>query len=282
MSLLRMGAGRPFDGSAGGGGGGGFTGAGDVVSGAAGWWGLQAYNGAYATGSNPAIDIVKASDGSALQTINILSTGYLDVATINALGYAVKVKKLYDQTGNGVHMSQATLANMPTLTLSALGSLPGITFDNSSQQFLAASGNTGTSLPLWISSVSKQTGGFGALASVLKHSTAGQNIGYDASSNFYEFSGNLVTATAAGGTVYAAQCFISGAGSGDSIYLNGSLTGSLNAGTTNMSGNVELGGDLGGQNLAGIIFEIGIWSGDKTASNSAMNTNQHSASRWNF
>jgi hypothetical protein len=103
-------------------------GPGDVVSGAVAWLGLRAYSSAQATGTQPAIDIVKTSDGSAPMTINILSTGALDVATIAGLGYGVSVTKWYDQTGNNNHVTQATLANMPVITLSAIGTLPAMTF----------------------------------------------------------------------------------------------------------------------------------------------------------
>lgn len=104
-----------------------YQGPGDIVAGAVGWWGLRAYSSAQTTGSQAAIDIVKTSDGSAPMTINILSTGALDVATIAGLGYGVSVTKWYDQTGNGQDLTQSTLANMPVLTLSAIGALPTLT-----------------------------------------------------------------------------------------------------------------------------------------------------------
>ena len=40
-----------------------YVGPGDVVSGAAAWYGLRGYNAAYSTGSNPAVNIRRASDG---------------------------------------------------------------------------------------------------------------------------------------------------------------------------------------------------------------------------
>ena len=39
-----------------------YVGPGDVVSGAAAWYGLRGYNAAYSTGSNPAVNIRRASD----------------------------------------------------------------------------------------------------------------------------------------------------------------------------------------------------------------------------
>jgi hypothetical protein len=43
----------------------------------------------------------------------------------------IKVAKLYDQTGNGRHFTQATLANMPNLTASGLNGLPVLNFPGS-------------------------------------------------------------------------------------------------------------------------------------------------------
>jgi hypothetical protein len=60
-----------------------YTGPGDIVSGAKGWWGLRSYNGAYATGSNKSVNIRRASD-NATQDINILSTGAFDLASYNS------------------------------------------------------------------------------------------------------------------------------------------------------------------------------------------------------
>lgn len=60
----------------------GYRGPGDVVSGAAVWYGLRGYNNAYATGSNKAINVRRASDSTA-QDILILGNGMLDIATAN-------------------------------------------------------------------------------------------------------------------------------------------------------------------------------------------------------
>jgi hypothetical protein len=60
-----------------------YTGPGDIVSGATAWYGLRAYNAAYATGSNNAINVRRASDNST-ENIVILATGALDIATANS------------------------------------------------------------------------------------------------------------------------------------------------------------------------------------------------------
>ena len=59
-----------------------YTGPGDIVSGASAWYGLRAYNAAYATGSNNAINIRCGSGAQSGNTFNItiLTTGALNIA----------------------------------------------------------------------------------------------------------------------------------------------------------------------------------------------------------
>ena len=66
------------------GGAGAYTGPGDIVSSALGWWGLRGYNGAYASpGTNKAINLRRSGGSSPTsQDFNILSNGHLDVASI--------------------------------------------------------------------------------------------------------------------------------------------------------------------------------------------------------
>jgi hypothetical protein len=59
-----------------------YTGPGDIVSGATAWYGLRAYNAAYATGSNNAVNYRRASDNSTQNGV-ILSNGKFDIATAN-------------------------------------------------------------------------------------------------------------------------------------------------------------------------------------------------------
>jgi hypothetical protein len=84
---------------------------------------LARFTAAYASpGTNRAIDIEDQDGANFFTCVHILSNGDLDVASIAAWVTAhsvitIKIPKLYDQTGNGVHVTQATLASMPTLVL---------------------------------------------------------------------------------------------------------------------------------------------------------------------
>lgn len=100
-----------------------FSGPGDVKSGFFAWWSVtRGYSAAYASpGNNPAMDLVDQAGANQL-TVNVKSTGLTDTAAITAWVAAnsvttIRVKKLWDQTGGGFHMTQATVANMPILLL---------------------------------------------------------------------------------------------------------------------------------------------------------------------
>jgi hypothetical protein len=91
-----------------------YTGPGDITSGATFWYGLRGYSAAYSTGTNPAVDLVDQAGANPL-TVNILSNGNLDVASIATWVTAhtvptIKITKLYDQSGNGNQLPKAVLA----------------------------------------------------------------------------------------------------------------------------------------------------------------------------
>jgi hypothetical protein len=97
-----------------------YVGPGDITSAWTAWWGLRAYSAAYAAGvSKPCCDVKRASD-STTQTINILSNGDFDVASLNTFINATtgNVTKWYDQTGHGHHLSNS---GGPTIVTSGSG-----------------------------------------------------------------------------------------------------------------------------------------------------------------
>jgi hypothetical protein len=267
--------------SASGGGGTPFVGPGDVVSGATGWWGLRGYSAAYSTGSNPGVDLVDQAGANPI-TINILANGKLDVASISTWVAAhtvttIKVTKLYDQTGSGHHLTQATLATMPVLTLSALGSLPGLTFNGNEME------NAAFTMPnvLSMSFVAKRTGNFSGINAVL---TAQGNpiFGFWNSAN--TIAGNpssaTITVAATDSAFHAAQATDDGATF--TVYVDGAnssaATTSVTGGTGTFIGDRGVGGGLA---LTGVWMEAGAWPSVFSAGNaSSMNSNQHTY--WGF
>lgn len=114
------------------GGGSTYTGPGNVISGAFAWWGLRAYNAAYAssngkiinavqTGNSHTCDILAASNGALGNTANCSSGGDNGQSASSFCGSTCTVDTLYDQSGNG---NNITAANQPSLNLNCVSSLP--------------------------------------------------------------------------------------------------------------------------------------------------------------
>lgn len=141
-----------------------YTGPGDVAgySGAYAYWGLRGYNAAYATGSNPCVDIVDQANANQT-TINILSTGAFDVATFNAwvATHSVtkaRIKKLYDQSGNARHLDWFSFGQSPELIASGGGlSIPSIKFDayGDTTYFVSTSLATTQAQPVTVSAAAR-------------------------------------------------------------------------------------------------------------------------------
>jgi alpha-L-arabinofuranosidase B-like protein len=104
------------------------TGSGDIISGASAYYGVRAYNGAYAAANGPAFDLRRSSDNGTM-TATVLGSGGLDIATISAWAGAdtITISRAYDQSGNNRHVVQATAANQEQLLLTGgMGNRPYI------------------------------------------------------------------------------------------------------------------------------------------------------------
>lgn len=260
------------------GGGGGYTGPGDVVGSAYGWWGLRSYNAAYATGSNPAIDIVDQANANSL-TVNILADGSLDVAAISTWVTAnsvttIYVTKLWDQTGNGRHFTQSSFPSIfsPTLVLNGQGSLPVIRSPGGNDTNLSRT-FTSISQPFTVSTVAKRTG------SLTNEKWGGGTVktssvlwGFGTGNNLAKmYGGANTTATAADNTWHGIQYVFNGASS--DINVDGSVN-TVNAGTNSIPADtVDLFNGAGqGGSLHGDWGEAGIW-GPSLAFSSTQSTN---------
>lgn len=265
-----------------------YTGPGDLTASALWWGGLRAYNAAYATGSNPAIDIVDQAGANAL-TVNILATGYLDIASINTWVVAhsvttIRVTKIYDQSGGAQHATQFTLGNMPQLVLNPTGmtaSRAALFFASSRSDQIVSSGVGFTSgQPFTISAVANrtttQTSVRGGIVSL---NSGGVRFGYEANANtFFQYAGGGLNdvGTSANNTWYGLQAVFNGASS--LVNVNGANTATNNPGTTGPSSSaVAWGNTSSGDFLDGYIAELGVWSGSVSTS---MGSNQQSA--WGF
>jgi len=89
-----------------------YQGPGDLASGATGWWGLRAYNSAYAATLSPSVILQRASDSST-QTINVTATGDFNVSAAQTFcaNTTCSIEEWFDQSGAGHNMVQTTAAN---------------------------------------------------------------------------------------------------------------------------------------------------------------------------
>lgn len=250
----------------------GYFGPGDLRT-FAGWWGIRGYSAAYAAlGTNPAVDLLDQAGANPI-TIAILTNGNLDMASVATWVTAhsvttIKVTQIYDQTGNGHHLVEVTLASMPVLTLSVFGGIPGMTFTAASSTKLAAASQTiGLIQPLMVSAVA-----IAATDGQRSIMAGGGNLfaGFDASTlKPRMFAGSDVSlSSTTAGTKSALNYVFNGASS--LIRLNGTSTPISNpgAGDLSASANFFMGTDFFGENFDGVIAEAGCeaWTtGNETA-----------------
>ncbi len=115
-----------------------YTGPGDVVTFTSFGSCAFAYTAAYATALNSACDLVDTATGTFACTLKFAANGAADLTSLLCTGGTLSVTtfctvthaagcsiaKVYDQTANGHDWTQATLANMPPLVLSGIGTSP--------------------------------------------------------------------------------------------------------------------------------------------------------------
>lgn len=115
--------------------GGGYTGPGDIVSGASLWVGLRAYTAAIAaaatqklinirnTATSETCDVIVATNGGFGKVANCSASSSGDTVAVFCAesSGSCAVTEAYDQSGNGLDVSQSTAADQPSLLLSGCG-----------------------------------------------------------------------------------------------------------------------------------------------------------------
>lgn len=255
-------------------GGGGYSGPGDVVASAVGWWGLRAYSAAYATGLGNAAEICTAAD-AACTVIHVTSAGALNSSDLTTSGCSVittcTVKTLYDQSGNGHNCVNATEANRPTFRPNGVSSGKPSMFLNSAKSLSCASLPT-TTVP-W---------SFVGVASF--HSDPGGNTRFFTANDPVGLLGSSGKHWSIYGGSVASSTFTSTLDVFNAIV--GRTDGTASGGVMNVSGNVDTGlapgsGSTGtpggfGQSspITGDACEAGYWGSNfSTGNTTAMVSN---------
>lgn len=263
----------------------GYVGPGDVVPGALFWGGLRAYSGAIVdAGTQPIVNVIKTTTSETCDII-VSGTGGLGntascsggsngQAAATFCGADCDVVTLYDQSGNGRNVTQATAVRQPALMFNCIGSLPCITFTASgvvgNVQVLLGT-MVAQAQPWTAVSVAKQVSGcstcyviaFGNLG-FTPHLGFGSN---GATVNGY--SGATLTIAASTGVAHATAYIGNGV---SSVIISDNVTSTGNGSTAGLT---TRGAPFGiGSNGTyesphnGPIMEAGVWAG-------AMNSTQY-------
>jgi len=280
-------------------GGGGYSGPGDAISGAKAFFSCaRAYNAAYANGTNPLCDLNAATGGASVCTLRVATSGFVDLAAsycagttpsaacLAASGGSCVVSKLYDQSGANActgagpcDVTQATLANMPALTFSALNSLPCLTFATGDK--LATPGIFSPSLPqpVTVTVVAKRTGNFTTEGDLVNDSGSQLNTFFDTSANAVRmYAGGTSGSFTASDNAFHGLQFVA---SQTAAYINVDGTAnSTTVGTTAFANGVGVGGTFSG--TTGLICEGGVYAiGFSTGQQTTMFNNMNGSSGYN-
>jgi hypothetical protein len=291
-----------------------YSGPGDVVSGALVWYGLRAYNRAYATALGKIAQVCLPSGGGCFDVASTASgnfnlAGVAGLSTCNNTTVLCTVQTLYDQSGanacgGGVpcDVTNSTHADQPILVLPG-GCTPTTgTFDAS--KFCLSTGS-GASSPRVLVATADLTSGSPqpfTVSVVYDNPTRDSDETIFGSNNYgwpviaVGYSGPGIVAISAGvspatvagvaeGTYHAVQTVFNNATS--DIYVDGTSHAPLNiatgsAMTTNriLVLNVASPGTIG---FTGLSVEFGLWPSSvtwTTTQSGAMNSNQHAY--WGF
>lgn len=278
---------------------GGFQGPGDVASGAIGFWSCgRAYNKAYALANSAACDLVDTTTGLATCTLSIDDDGFANlqavvcptaVPVVNVVTFCTvthngcSVTKMYDQTGTGNHVVQATLANMPGLTLSAQNGLPCPAGTGNAAVRLAMAGSISQAAPFTETAVVERTGNFTTLQKISSNGANVATLNFTASANTISsaLGGNAINLTANDSSPHALLGVVSA--TAPLFAIDSSANTSTSAsGTTALAGaQLLMGRSTGAQGLlTGFVCEQGIWPADLNASYQTMLANMRAA--WGF
>ncbi len=247
----------------------GYVGPGDAVSGVIEWWGLRGYARSYATGSNNAATIRRASDNTT-QAIKILADGSFDVATASSFCASTTcfITTLNGQVG-GVNMTQATAANQPQLVFNCAGTLPCWQTARASNQFLKTTANISIPAPYSIAGFAKRTGSTTSFSVILSAGGGNPYLLFSSSANniCWASDSGCLNVSASDNSFHAAVgTQASGSGAPKAVYADGnSASSTATVANTNSTASVGCKQAAGGDCLDGQMTEAGLWNSALTS-----------------
>jgi hypothetical protein len=212
--------------------------------------------------TNPTTITVINTCGTPPGTCTISNAATVSVAEPITATVALFVTELFDQTGNGRHVLQATAANQPQLLASCVGALPCMSCSGSSQGLIAGSTFTPTTGVMTFSAVAERTGNLTTQSTIIGVTGAsGNNLlgGNSVANNWRVRGSSAVTRAATDSAINSAQGVINGASPNSMLYINGTATnGSAGSSTTAEAPSVCENVAAGTAAFAG-FFMTGAW-----------------------
>jgi hypothetical protein len=207
--------------------GGGYQGPGDIVGSATAFYSCaRAYNAAYATATGNLCIIADVGTGLTTCTLVAATTGFVNLtgtycggstpAAFCTAHTSCVVTQMYDQSGalacassTACNLSQATLADMPALTFSALNSLPCLT--SAANQSMTSTNPLTISQPWTFTAVAERTGSFTTENDLIGNNGGGVNSFFTPATGHVELYilGGSTTVVAADSAFHGLQ-FIAG------------------------------------------------------------------------
>ena len=253
-----------------------YVGPGDVVSGALAFYSCgRAYNAAYASANSKLCNIRRTSDGQTCDLLAAANGG--PGVTANCSGAANgQSTEAYDQSGNGVNVSQSTTADQPQLELSGCSNTAPCVSNTAST--VLSGGTIGASAQPWtMAGVAEVTSGSG-LSLLSVGSSFQPSLGMNSTggaANGYAGSGPITeTATT---TVFHELVFV-GDGASSFMVVDGVASSLQSAGADTLTSQgtaVNIGTGVQ-SNFIGQWSELEIYSGALTSTQYGnLHTNQH-------
>jgi hypothetical protein len=261
-----------------------YTGPGDIVSGASMWWGLRAYSSA--THGTKAVNLrnggVCADVNSDASTGAVPNAPTINGAACDNAGHPCTVKTLYDQSGNGNDITQATTSQQPSFSISCLGSLPCMKFARSANTTLLDATSTVVNQGFTLVAAAERTGSTTSQSNFIGSSSLGGYYFMDSANSVAVYAGSFTSnVTANDNTWHALQSFVITTGSGNpTITVDGVVSNPTSPGSGNLTAGAGLSSDTA-KHCDCSMTEGGVWPSDFSSGNkTSMNSNIHTF--WGF
>lgn len=247
MPMLMMGVGGPATPTVA-----GYTGPGNIVASPNSWYGFRAFSSA--DRGNILMNVCNVADVVCADLSSDATTGALVISSIGGSSCSVvtcTIKTMYDRSGNGYNITQATIASRPTLVVSCVNSLPCA---NSNSQNWALSGGGTVNQPFTMNYVANRTSGAGEQDLMARYITDGALCGFNTANNAYLWAGGgggFIYVSAPNNAWHAVQCVFNGASS--AIDADGTTVTNASAGIGVARPSISFGGIIGN------FVEGGLW-----------------------